>query len=172
MSTGGFTIVELLIVIVVIAILAAILRLSCGAYNGIQARARQSKMSSDLVQLEKAVDAARTIQDKPMYDITGNSGTAYGCTIKANGTDLAALPKTDACWVDYLNTLNAISTAGGVNVRGLVDPWGRPYYIDENENQNDNGTCTQDVLGTYKQPFVSGWTYDNTTLLSNILPGC
>jgi prepilin-type N-terminal cleavage/methylation domain-containing protein len=41
----GFTIVELLIVIVVIAILAAI---TIVAYNGIQARAKQASIDSDL----------------------------------------------------------------------------------------------------------------------------
>lgn len=165
----GFTIVELLIVIVVIAILAAIIIV---AYNGIQARAQQSKVTSNLTQLQKAIDTARTIQNKPLYNITGNSGTAYGCTIKSNGTDLAALPKTDTCWVDYLNTLNAISAASGANVRGLTDPWGRPYYIDENENQDNNGSCTKDVIGSFKQPFVTGWTYNNGILLSNVYAGC
>lgn len=48
----GFTIVELLIVIVVIAILATI---SIVAYNGIQARANDSKVKSGVVQLEKAL---------------------------------------------------------------------------------------------------------------------
>jgi prepilin-type N-terminal cleavage/methylation domain-containing protein len=167
--TRGFTIVELLIVIVVIAVLAAIVIV---AYNGVQTRARQSKITSDLAQLEKAIGAARTIQNKPLYNITGNSGTAYGCTIKADGTNLAALAKTDTCWADYLDTLDAISTVGGANVRGLVDPWGRPYYIDENENQDDSGSCNKDVIGSYRDPFVGGWTFANPRELSNTYADC
>src|SRR5690606_16673754 len=53
-SKAGFTIVELLIVIVVIAILAAI---SIVAYSGIQTRARDSQRRSDLAQVRKAIEA-------------------------------------------------------------------------------------------------------------------
>lgn len=49
---SGFTIVELLIVIVVIAILAAI---TIVAFNGVQARANDSRMRSSMNQLEKAI---------------------------------------------------------------------------------------------------------------------
>lgn len=49
---SGFTIVELLIVIVVIAILAAI---TIVAFNGVQARAQDSHMRSAMNQLEKAI---------------------------------------------------------------------------------------------------------------------
>lgn len=52
----GFTIVELLIVIVVIAIMAVI---SVVAYNGIQNRANDSAVSSDISAMRKAVELAK-----------------------------------------------------------------------------------------------------------------
>lgn len=52
----AFTIVELLIVIVVIAILAAI---SVVAYNGIQTRARDNVRKSDLATIAKALELYR-----------------------------------------------------------------------------------------------------------------
>ena len=51
-KSGGFTIVELLIVIVVIAILAAI---TIVAYNGIQKRSRDSIRKSDLTAIQKGL---------------------------------------------------------------------------------------------------------------------
>jgi len=51
--TRGFTIVELLIVIVVIAILAAI---SIVAYSGIQGRSRDSARKSDLASVQKGLE--------------------------------------------------------------------------------------------------------------------
>lgn len=53
MNRRGFTIVELLIVIVVIAILASI---SVVAYNGIQTRARDSARSQDIKTIVKALE--------------------------------------------------------------------------------------------------------------------
>jgi len=54
-SRKGFTIVELLIVIVVIGILAAI---TIVAYNGIQSRARTTRLTTDLVNAAKQMSAA------------------------------------------------------------------------------------------------------------------
>lgn len=51
-NSKGFTIVELLIVIVVIGILAAI---TVVAYNGIQQRAQFTQLKSDLASLNKAI---------------------------------------------------------------------------------------------------------------------
>lgn len=54
----GFTIVELLIVIVVIGILAAI---TVVAYNGIQGRAKDSKRQADISSLQKALEVYHSV---------------------------------------------------------------------------------------------------------------
>jgi len=70
-TKSGFTIVELLIVIVVIAILAAI---SIVAYNGIQERGRFSSMRSDIATLNKAIQLYYA--DNGTYPVTPNGTTS------------------------------------------------------------------------------------------------
>lgn len=152
MNRRGFTIVELLIVIVVIAILAAI---SVVAYNGIQERAIKSKVDQDISTLSRAIALARQIKSSTLSQITNSTATSGACTLKPAGTDLATLPRTDTCWVAYSNALAAISTASGMEVNSILDPWGRPYLIDENEGEN--GNCSKDSLVPYTQPFISGY---------------
>lgn len=170
---AGFTIVELLIVVVIIAVLAAITIVS---YNGIQTRARASKMNSDIAQLNKAIIAARQATGKTLAGVTGASSsyvTSDACGSKTSGTDLAALPRTDECWVNYKAALSAISTESQMNVNNLVDPWGRPYMVYEHEGRATPTTCTKDLIGPYQQPFVQ-WAvdYNYAVNLSNTLPGC
>lgn len=61
----GFTIVELLIVIVVIGILAAI---TIVAYNGVQSRAREASLKSDLTNVAKQIELYRADGDYPAND--------------------------------------------------------------------------------------------------------
>ena len=157
-SQGGFTIVELLIVIVVIAILAAITTV---AFNGVQDRARSAKISADLNTLTRAIMAARVNTNQTFAQVTGSTGTAGGCVYKSDGTDLSTLSMSDSCWTSYQNALLTISDASGVNVKNLVDPWGRPYAIDENEGEGGSPCSVRDRIGTYPQPFQMGWTFTN-----------
>ena len=77
-TTSGFTIVELLIVIVVIAVLAAI---TVVAYNGIQTRARDNVRKSDIAQIVKAVELFKADNGEapPL-------GTSFWCTQISNTT--------------------------------------------------------------------------------------
>lgn len=132
---AGFTIVELLIVIVVIGILAAI---TIVAYNGVQQRARVSRANSELETLAKAIMVARINQDKVLGQITGSYCTA--CSPPAV----------------YNSTLDNISAASGANLSSLKagDPWGNHYAIDENELEG--GSCAnRDIIGlSVAQPGV------------------
>ena len=70
MRQKGFTIVELLIVIVVIAILAAI---TIVAFNGIQTRAFNSRVQSDIKNVQKLVEAYNALNGN--YPSTGGLST-------------------------------------------------------------------------------------------------
>ena len=131
-TTSGFTIVELLIVIVVIAVLAAI---SVAAFSSVQNRAKITRANSDLASLKKAIQTARIAQNRTLFQITGSNCTFCGV-------------------IPYELALDRISTASGANLNGLKqgDPWGNPYAIDENEGEN--GNCAPDSIGV--SPTQSG----------------
>ncbi len=163
---------ELLIVIVVIGILAAI---TIVAFNGVQTRAQLSKISSDTQLLTRAIMAARTTEGKTFYGVTGNTHTGGNCIYKASDTDFAALDKTtDPCWVTYKNTLTILYNKGGVDVRNIVDPWGRPYYIDENEGESVGSPCNKDKIAVFARPHVYNLQAALTSpfYVSNSLNGC
>ena len=72
-KSKGFTIVELLIVIVVIAILAAI---TIVAYNGIQQRAHTTAQKTTAENLAKKVEAYNAINNAyPVYHTTNDAAT-------------------------------------------------------------------------------------------------
>ena len=171
----GFTIVELLIVIVVIGILASI---TIVAFNGVQERAHASKIDSDLKSLKSAILSARISSDTTLWALTGGrSGgdgliTADTCNWEPDGTDFSELPASSQCWTKYNDTLEAISAASGANVRGLKDPYGRPYFIYENEGRAAN-PCQKDELSAFSRPHVMwGAMWAHTITVPNSLSGC
>ena len=88
----GFTIVELLIVIVVIAILAAI---SIAVYNGIQQRARDTQRVSDVNSIMKSLEAYKIVNDGVYPIATSTSGTgSYELSTETSGTFMEYLTPT------------------------------------------------------------------------------
>ena len=146
----GFTIVELLIVIVVIAILAA---MSIVAYNGIQERARESHIASDLRTLEEAIVIARDLKSETLAQITGATYTAGQCA--NNGIE------SEECANRYELTMERIEAASGVEISEMRDPWGRPYFIDENERSPDV-QCSTDSIAAFAYPFSSASRYPDS----------
>jgi prepilin-type N-terminal cleavage/methylation domain-containing protein len=141
----GFTIVELLIVIVVIGILAAI---TIVAYNGVQARARTSAGQALATSIAKKAEAFNTVEAVyPTYALfTANNGNGTAnnaaeaklddptkvvstnpltATAAANGTVVTYLPCTTATkggYVIYWDYAN--STPQQVSVRVGTAPAG------------------------------------------------
>jgi type II secretion system protein G len=102
-SRDGFTIVELLIVIVVIGILAAI---TIVAYNGVQTRARDATRKSDLAVIAKAIQLYYA--DNGVYPpgstgwCTELSNPVYPQTTNALKTYISQVPQDPK----YANTAN------------------------------------------------------------------
>lgn len=103
----GFTIVELLIVIVVIAILATI---SVVAYNGIQDRAEVSKTAAAIKAYKKALTMYKL--DKGSYPLTGGMCLGDQYTAFTDGTNPACRYST-----------SPINVANGASSRDVLKPY-------------------------------------------------
>lgn len=154
-TKSGFTIVELLIVIVVIAILAAI---SIVAYNGIQNRANNSTVTADLRQTYSKLQLFKI--DKGNFplatsndDINANFVTTrkvYGgggnaliyCT---NSTDAAIVGRSKSGMGYYHSSVNG---------SGEINPW---------PGDGNASLCPAAGIATTSTGYYSRWIYVNGT---------
>ena len=117
-SKVGFTIVELLVVIVVIAILAAI---SIVAYNGIQNRSKDSKVSSEVSHVKKAIELYKI--DNGIYPSLGTDDAGYsfsGLSSALVPTYISSLP-SDYGLYQYVR--GSVSTNSyGIYIRNVSKP--------------------------------------------------
>ncbi|MDD3035401.1 MAG: prepilin-type N-terminal cleavage/methylation domain-containing protein [Candidatus Saccharimonadaceae bacterium] len=115
--SSAFTLLELLIVIVVIGILAAIVIVS---YNGIQARARDAAVQSDVTNMDKA---------QKIYQVTtGSTGKAYYSGDGSEGTydnDLKFRP-TSGNVIDVVVSSTDYCIRG-YNVKGNINSLANAY---------------------------------------------
>ena len=172
-GTHGFTIVELLIVVVIIAILAAITLVT---YSGIQQRANNAAIidaASKSVRMIQAYIAANGT-----YPQSGGSGSTWGCvttgitctwsdsstvpassTLSNNMATIGTLPKT----VPISGTAgNGIQTywSGSFTLNGTSEPFIVNYWlIGTNKQCGVPGTVTYN--GNILSPSSSGYTNGN-----------
>ena len=133
-SKQGFTIVELLIVIVVIAILAAI---SIVAYNGIQARGKNSAAQSSATAIVKKAEIYKVeVGNYPlgMSNLTGAPSTAtYYVTGIVYGGSLSNSTPTNAV-TTYVCGSGSPTSAAGITTSNITG--GLVYYRDYQNSTN------------------------------------
>lgn len=137
----GFTIVELLIVIVIIAVLAAI---TVVAYNGIQKRAQETKLKADLTNAAKQMEVA--------YALNASYPTSFPADVKrSDGVVLSLSTSTKYC-------INAELTSS-TDIR---------WYYDAVSGGLQEGSCSGVVIAGSESgvnpnlitntDFSSGWS--------------
>jgi type IV pilus assembly protein PilA len=153
-KTNGFTIVELLIVIVVIGILAAII---ITAYNGVQSRA---KLSSAQSTAENAVKRAENYYvEKSVYptistDLTGASAT--GMTYLVTGVNFIAAmgttPPAAPASLTFYKCGTGATTAAPTTVAGVTTITGTRFdYFNFSTSTTTSVSAgiTSGVIATY-----------------------
>ncbi len=138
----GFTIVELLIVIVVIGILAAI---TIVAYNGIQNRARVSAVKSDFSNAAKKIEIFKLDSTTSSYPVGASNLTTAGVTFTKSNY-LAML------WC-YNNTTTPTAWALVADAKD-----GKTYYINSVTNTFAEFTANkvQNISGGTTCPLSGG----------------
>lgn len=142
----GFTIVELLIVIVVIAILAAI---SVVAYNGIQNRANDTAVQSDVTNYAKKIALLYAEYGEYPEGAAGNSPAGVGNFKLAKGSYAT----------NVANFYYCVGTISGVPAFavGAVSKSNNKYY-----HSSLNGGL---------RPYTGSWSGDMNVNCTGMLPG-
>ena len=163
----GFTIVELLIVIVVIGILAGI---TIVAYNGIQNRAKVASIQSDLKTATKALSDYRYRNTSELYPSQLSDVRLPGTntTYVYNSTDNSyCLTKVDGAISYYVSDFQQTPTEGTCGNDSLVSWWKFNGNADDSVGSN-NGTVINATLSTGQNGQTNGsYSFNGTDATIN-----
>lgn len=137
MKKLAFTLVEVLITVTIIAILALV---STYAIRRTSVNSKQARKEADLKSILTAIESKRSETSQVLKDVTGSNCSKCQCL--NNGHTLDDLSCQSKMQTTYRNL--------GFN-KIPVDPWGRPYMVDENEYEFPDDLCRHDTLYSINQ---------------------
>lgn len=149
----GFTIVELLIVIVVIGILAAIV---ITTYSGIQAKARNAKRETDIQSLQTQIEAFYS-QNQYYPSLTDMNSSAWRAT---NMKSLDASAMQDPSWSSS-NTACTVSGAPTLLTTSQSGCYGYAPTASGASCEAADTTCNQYTLTASMEQGVGTYTKAN-----------
>lgn len=137
----GFTLVELLVLVAVIGILAAIVLV---ALNSARVRARDARRQSDLTSIQSALE---------LYNDANNGYPEHDCN-----ANTVALPDAsgDACSITFTQMLGDLTAEGLLESGGIIDP---SDTSGTNSSEDDNDFWFGYDVGSNNQAFqLSYWS--------------
>lgn len=147
----GFTIVELLIVIVVIGILAAI---TIVAFNGVQNKAKSAAIQSDLNTAAKKLQEYRFVSSSSeLYPstlpstISASSGNTYAYFLNSD-TNGYCLQSSNGALVSSITSSMAVVVAKPCSQNELIGWWPFNGQADDSSGNGLNGAVTGAILAT------------------------
>lgn len=158
-KNNGFTIVELLIVIVVIGILAAIVIV---AFNGVQDRAKWSKAQSDLNSINKAIQLYYA--ENGAYPATAtppNWSWRYSCATGVGSGGSAFIPGIDSV-VDSLPQAPC-SVTGTNNDTWIYGSDGLEYKL-LHIRPNFSDSIKNGIPANLRDPYGGRWSSSGTVI--------
>jgi prepilin-type N-terminal cleavage/methylation domain-containing protein len=146
-NKSGFTLIELLVVISIIGILSTIV---LSAVNSARSKALRTKATSDQRKLTDTMQLA-SFETGNLFTATGKHWTGQYCVSYTAGPVRDLRNSSGQCYTDWVASLNAIASAASSSIQIDVtkmyrDPWGSPYYLDENEGTGTFGCNIFDAL--------------------------
>ncbi len=165
-SSEGFTIVELLIVVVVIAILAAI---TIVAFNGIQDRAKVATVQSDIASIAKKLEIYKNSPENNLYPTSLSatsitpSGTASSTLYSSDGSTYCLIGVIKNMSFFSTNTQTAPSPGACVIRSGLVAWWPLTGNATDQSGSGLNGTMNNVTVTTGQNGQPNSASYFNGT---------